>query len=95
MKIGIIGAGNLGTGLAKRLLAKRHSVVLSYSRDVSKLEIGTNTSAGEETAALVPTGQVVKAIPPFAEVLHSNSMDVGGARLECSCVVTTKALVRL
>jgi 8-hydroxy-5-deazaflavin:NADPH oxidoreductase len=141
MKIGIIGAGNLGTGLAKRLLAKGHSVVLSYSRDLSKLEatahglgaragtvadavsfgevivlatpytasanalkqagnslagkiiwdctnplkpdfsgllIGTNTSAGEETAALAPTAQVVKAIPPFAEVLRSDSMDVGG-----------------
>jgi len=141
MDIGIIGAGNLGTGLAKRLLAKGHDVVLSYSRDLPKLDrtaralgaragtvadavssaevivlampytasadalkevgeslhdkiiwdctnplkpdlsgllIGTNTSAGEENAALVPNANVVKAIPPFAELLHSVTMDVGG-----------------
>lgn len=141
MDVAIIGAGNLGTGLAKRLLAKGHDVVLSYSRDMSKLEetaraigaraanvvdavsfanvivlatpytasadalrqvgpslhdkivwdctnplrpdlsgllIGTNTSAGEENAALVPNAHVVKAIPPFAELLHSVTIDVGG-----------------
>jgi len=143
MDIGIIGAGNLGTGLAKRLLATGHDVVLSYSRDMSKLEetarvlgaragtlidavsfgevivlatpytasadalkqvgnylhgkiiwdctnplkpdlsgllIGTNTSAGEENAALAPSAHVVKAIPPFAELLHSASIDVGGGQ---------------
>jgi len=141
MDIGIIGAGNLGTGLAKRLLATGHDVVLSYSRDMSKLEetaralgaragtlmdavsfgevivlatpytasadalkqvgnylhdkiiwdctnplkpdlsgllVGTNTSAGEENAALAPNAHVVKAIPPFAELLHSDTIDVGG-----------------
>src|SRR5215467_1855710 len=141
MNIGIIGAGNLGTGLAKRLLARGHNVVLSYSRDAAKLEatarglgaragkvadavafgeviilatqytssadalkqagtllsrkilwdctnplkpdlsgllIGTNTSAGEENAAHAPEAHLVKAIPPFAEVLHSDSMKVGG-----------------
>jgi predicted dinucleotide-binding enzyme len=139
--IGIIGAGNLGTGLAKRLLATGHDVVLSYSRDMSRLEgaaralgaragtvvdaasfakvivlatpctasadalkqagnslhdriiwdctnplkpdlsgllIGANTSAGEENAALAPRVHVVKAIPPFAELLQSVTMDVGG-----------------
>jgi len=142
MDIAIIGAGNLGTGLAKRLLAKGHDVFLSYSRDMSKLEetartlgtragsvvdavsfanvivlatpytasadalrqvgrslhdkivwdctnplkpdlsgllIGTTTSAGEETAALAPGASVIKAIPPFAELLHSDSMNVGGS----------------
>ena len=141
MDIAIIGAGSLGTGLAKRLLAKGHDVVLSYSRDMSKLEekaralgarsgtavdavsfakvivlatpytasadalkqvgqylhdkviwdctnplkadlsgllIGTNTSAGEENATLAPSAHVVKAIPPFAELLHSDTIDVGG-----------------
>jgi predicted dinucleotide-binding enzyme len=141
MDIAIIGAGNLGTGLAKRLLGKGHDVVLSYSRDMSKLEatarslgaragtvvdavslakvivlatpytasaaalkqagnflhdkiiwdctnplkpdlsgllIGTNTSAGEENAALAPSAHIVKAIPPFAELLHSDTIDVGG-----------------
>jgi predicted dinucleotide-binding enzyme len=143
MNIGIIGAGNLGTGLAKHLVAAGHRVMLSYSRDTAKLEaaakkfgtrhgsvasavsfadlialatpyaaseaalresgspskgkilwdctnpmkldfsglvVGTTTSAGEQTAALAPWARVVKAIPPFAEVLHSESMNIGNGR---------------
>ncbi|MBV9223473.1 MAG: NAD(P)-binding domain-containing protein [Acidobacteriaceae bacterium] len=143
MKIGIIGAGNVGTGLAKHLVAAGHQIMLSYSRDAAKLEavaknfgaqhgtvaeavafgdavalatpytanedalkqagspaekkvlwdctnplkpdfsgllIGTTTSAGEQTAALAPWAKVVKAIPPFAEVLHSDSMEIGGEK---------------
>jgi predicted dinucleotide-binding enzyme len=143
MNIGIIGAGNLGSGLAKRLLAKAHGVMLSFSRDPQKLRdsaqalgalagtvseavtfgevivlatphavsedalaqtgkpaagkilwdctnpikadfsglsIGTNTSAGEQTARLASWARVVKAIPPFADVLHSPSMVIGGGR---------------
>lgn len=141
MKVGIIGAGNVGSGLAKRLAPKDHEVMLSYSRDLTKLEavaeslgaksgsiadavafaevvvlatpysaivdalkqarspasgkilwdcttplkpdfsgllIGTTTSAGEEVASLAPWARVVKAVPPFAEVLHSDDMNVGG-----------------
>jgi hypothetical protein len=48
--------------------------------DMSGLTIGTTTSAGEEVARLAPWASVVKAIPPFAEVLHSASTLVGGAR---------------
>lgn len=143
MKIGIIGSGNVGTGLAKLLGAKGHEVMLSFSREQAKLEgaakqfgakqgsvaeavsfgdvvalatpytanraalaqagnpesgkilwdctnplkpdfsgllIGTTTSAGEETASLAPWAKVVKAIPPFAEVMHSGSMVIGGAK---------------
>lgn len=142
MRIGIIGAGNVGTGLAK-LLSPKHEVMLSFSRDRAKLDataknfgtrsgevaeaaafgdvvvlatpytsnqealhqagtpdkgkilwdctnplktdfsgllIGTTTSAGEETAALAPWARVVKAIPPFAEVMHSGSLEVGGGK---------------
>lgn len=141
MNIGIIGAGNVGTGLAKRLVPKRHEVMLSHSRDVAKLKgaaaslgatagsvaqaaafaevivlatpytasvdalrqaespasgeilwdcttplkpdfsgllIGTTTSAGEEVANIAPWARVVKAVPPFAEVLHSDNMNIGG-----------------
>ena len=141
MNIGIIGAGNVCTGLAKRLVPKRHEVMLSYSRDVAKLKgaaaslgatagsvaqaaafaevivlatpytasvdalgqaenpasgkilwdcttplkpdfsgllIGTTTSAGEEVANIAPWARVVKAVPPFAEVLHSDDMNIGG-----------------
>jgi len=131
MNIGIIGAGNLGTGLTKHLRKHGHSVMLSFSKnqekldaiaaslgaasgsprqalefsevvvlaspwlatagvldqlkdvaspkilwdctnplkpDLSGLSIGTTTSAAEEVARLAPWANVVKAIPPFAEV---------------------------
>jgi predicted dinucleotide-binding enzyme len=145
MKIGIIGAGNVGTGLGKRLAASGHDIVVSFGRtpenvadaarkigggtkagtveeaarhgevvivatpwvvtletirqvagelegktvwdttnpfktDMSGLEIGLSTSAGEEIAKAAPGAKVVKAVPPFAEVLHSPSARVGGER---------------
>jgi predicted dinucleotide-binding enzyme len=42
------------------------------------LSIGTTTSAGEEVAKAASGAKVVKAIPPFAEVLHSPSNLIGG-----------------
>lgn len=143
MKIGIIGAGNVGTGLGKHLAAKGHDIVVSFARsqdkveaaaeaigggaragslqaaavhgevviiatpwgvtldavreiapalgnkivwdttnplkaDMSGLEIGTTTSAGEQIANAAPGAKVVKAVPPFAEVLHSPSNSIGG-----------------
>ena len=143
MKIGIIGSGNVGTGIAKRLVAHGHSIMLSFSRDPQKLKetsvalgvqtgtvpqavrfgdvvvlatpwtatadalreirelpsgkilwdctntlkpdlsglfIGTTTSGGEEVAKLAPWAKVVKAIPPFAEVLHSSDLTIDGNR---------------
>ena len=145
MDIGIIGAGNVGTGIGKRLAAKGHRVLVSFARtqdkldaaaqtiggssrsgspveaarfgevvivalpwgitleavqgvvgelagkvvwdttnplkaDMSGLMIGTTTSAGEEIARGAPGARVVKAVPPFAEVLHSPSMEIGGGR---------------
>lgn len=143
MKIGIIGAGNVGKGLGKHLAAAGHDILVSFARtpeavsaaaeeigggarsgspeeaaahgdvvivatpwgvtldivrqlapqlggkiiwdttnplktDMSGLEIGTSTSAGEEIARAAPDAKVVKAISPFAEVLHSSSMTIGG-----------------
>jgi len=37
MEIGIIGAGNVGTGLAKLLTAKGHEIILSFSKNANKL----------------------------------------------------------
>ena len=142
MNIGNIGAGNLGTRLAKQLVRKSHGVTLSFGKnltkpkdaavsvgahsvtpaeaaavadvivlatpwsvtadalkqivsvprsrilwdctnalkpDMSGLVVGTTTSGGEEVAKLAPWANVVKAIPPFAEVLHSTSTLIGGA----------------
>ena len=143
MDIGIIGAGNVGTGIGKRLAAKGHQILVSFARSQDKLEaaaqaigggarsglpaeaarfgevvivalpwgvtleavqavagelagkvvwdttnplkpdmsgltIGTTTSAGEEIARAAPGARVVKAVPPFAEVLHSPSTEIGG-----------------
>jgi predicted dinucleotide-binding enzyme len=143
MNIGIIGSGNVGTGIAKRLVPRGHTVMLSFNRapeklkeltaalgvktgtitetvrfgevivlatpwvataaalqevadppsgkilwdctntlkpDLSGLVIGTTISGGEEVANLAPWAKVVKAIPPFAEMLHSSSMTIDGKR---------------
>jgi len=48
--------------------------------DMSGLAIGTTTSGGEEVAKLAPWAKVVKAIPPFAELLHSPNTLINGAR---------------
>jgi predicted dinucleotide-binding enzyme len=143
VKIGIIGAGNVGTGLTKHLVPRGHTVMLSFSLDMEKLRttaaglcasvgavaeavqfadvvvlatpwtaasdaleqvghappkkilwdctnalkpdmsgllVGTTTSGAEEIARLAPWATVVKAIPPFAETMHSPSMLIGGNR---------------
>jgi predicted dinucleotide-binding enzyme len=143
MKIGVLGAGRLGTGLTKHLVKKGHAITLSFSKDLAKLNgqadalgakastpaeaaafadvivlatpwtataealrqigvvtgnkilwdctnalkpdmsglmVGTTTSGAEEVAKLASWARVVKAIPPFAEVLHSSSTLVGGTR---------------
>lgn len=46
--------------------------------DLSGLAIGTTTSGGEELARVLPDARVVKAIPPMAELLASDSLDIGG-----------------
>jgi 8-hydroxy-5-deazaflavin:NADPH oxidoreductase len=145
MKIGIIGAGNVGTGIGKHLAAKAHNILVSFARTPEKvaeaaavigngaragtveeaarhgdvvivatpwgvtleavapiaamlvgkvvwdttnpfkptmdeLFIGTNTSAGEEIARELSGANVVKAVPPFAQLLHSPSMLIGGRK---------------
>lgn len=145
MKIGIIGAGNIGVGLGKRLATAGHDIAISFARtpekvkaaaeaiggravavspheaaehgdvvivatpwtvtldivlqvadklagkivwdttnplkpDMSGLEIGTTTSAGEQIARTAPGARVVKAIPPFAEVLKSGSTLLDGTK---------------
>jgi 8-hydroxy-5-deazaflavin:NADPH oxidoreductase len=46
--------------------------------DLSGLAIGTTTSAGETIAKLAPGARIVKAIPPFAELMHSDDPMIGG-----------------
>ena len=141
MRVGIIGAGNVGTGLSKLLQPKGHEVMLSFSKDPKKLAqtaqafgvrsgsvleavgfgemvalatpwtaakeaiaqagvpagkkilwdctnalkpdmsgltIGTITSAAEEIQKAAPWARVVKAIPPFAELMRTGNVQIGG-----------------
>jgi predicted dinucleotide-binding enzyme len=145
MKIGIIGAGNIGVGLGKRLTSAGHDIAISFAHtpekvkaaaeaiggsavavspheaaehgdvvivatpwgvtldivlqvadkvaskivwdttnplkpDMSGLDIGTTTSGGEHIARTAPGAKVVKAIPPFADVLESDSTLIDGTK---------------
>ena len=48
--------------------------------DMSGLVLGTTTSGGEEVARLAPGARVVKAIPPFAELMHSGNWLLDGRK---------------
>jgi predicted dinucleotide-binding enzyme len=70
MKIGVVGAGSVGTAIAKRLVPRGHEVMLSYSRDVAKLE-GTAKAFGAITgspADAVRFGDVVALAVPWSSV---------------------------
>jgi predicted dinucleotide-binding enzyme len=70
MKIGIIGAGRIGGGIARQLAGADHQIKLSFSRDPTRLhaladEIGNGTSVGsiEEAARF---GEVVVIAVPWS-----------------------------
>ncbi|WP_254721954.1 NADPH-dependent F420 reductase [Kovacikia minuta] len=68
MKIGIIGAGNMGSGLGKIWAQNGHQLMFSYSHDRSKLEkiaqaIGPNASVGTPAEAVQFADVVVLAVP--------------------------------
>ena len=83
MKIGIIGAGNVGTGLGKRLAAKGHDIVVSFARSMDKVEeaaqiigggarAGTReeaTAHGEVVIVATPWGATLEALTPVADAL--------------------------
>lgn len=47
-------------------------------RDMSGLQIGTDTSGGETVARLAPRARVVKGVPTFADLLMSTDPTIGG-----------------
>lgn len=66
-------------GLADRLVGKIvWDTTNPLQSDMSGLETGTTTSAGEDIAKAAPGAKIVKAVPPFAEVLHSPSNFIDG-----------------
>jgi predicted dinucleotide-binding enzyme len=71
MKVGIVGAGRIGGGIARQLAGAGHEVLLSFSRDPQSLEIlaaeiGRSATTGNPAEA-VGFGEAVRAgrpIPP-------------------------------
>jgi 8-hydroxy-5-deazaflavin:NADPH oxidoreductase len=68
MKIGIIGAGIMGSGLGKIWAENGHKLMFSYSRDTSKLEkiaqlIGNNATVGAPAEAVQFADVVVLSVP--------------------------------
>jgi len=86
MNIGIIGAGNLGTGLAKRLIAQGHSVMLSFTRSDDTLKEAAealNARAGTPSEA-ARFGHVV--------ILSSKWADTAEAIRQIGSIAVTKVL---
>lgn len=72
MKIGIIGAGNMGSGLGKFWAQNGHQLMFSYSRDPAKLEkiaqsIGDNATVGTPAEA-AQFGDVVLLSVPYGAI---------------------------
>ncbi len=68
MNIGIIGTGNMGSGLGKIWAKNGHKLMFSYSRDVTKLEkiaseIGSNATVGTPAEAVKFADVVVLSVP--------------------------------
>ena len=77
MNVGIIGAGNLGTGLAKQLVNKGHAVMLSFSRELAKLRSVADSlgiKVGTPTEATAFADVMVLATPwnATADALEAN-----------------------
>jgi predicted dinucleotide-binding enzyme len=68
MKIGVIGAGRIGGNCARQAVKGGHQVMLSFSRDQSKLEqlaaeLGNGTSAGSVSDAVAFADVVILSVP--------------------------------
>jgi 8-hydroxy-5-deazaflavin:NADPH oxidoreductase len=73
MKIGIIGAGNMGSSLGKFWSQNGHKLMFSYSRDQAKLKkiadsIGDNATVGTPTEAVQFADVVLLSHCRFARV---------------------------
>lgn len=68
MKIGVIGAGNMGSSLGKFWAQNGHQLMFSYSRDAAKLQkvaeaIGSNATIGTPTEAVQFADVVLLSVP--------------------------------
>lgn len=86
MKIGIIGAGNVGQAIGARLAAAGHDVVISFSRDFEKVKVaaeriggkpGTPEEAaghGEVVVLATPWGATLGAVGDLATLLDGRTV---------------------
>ena len=68
MKVGVIGAGHIGGGIARQLAGAGHEVLLSFSRDPQSLavlatEIGPRATTGSPAEAAGFGEVVVISVP--------------------------------
>jgi predicted dinucleotide-binding enzyme len=68
MKIGVIGAGNIGGNCARQAVRAGHEVMLSFARDASKLEqlaaqLGDRASTGTAAQAVEFGDVVILSVP--------------------------------
>ncbi len=89
MKIGIIGAGNMGAGLGKLWAKAGHQVVFSYSRDENKLlelaaAAGVTAKAGTiQDAAAQDIILLAVWLPALEEVIHATGSLDGKIVITC------------
>ncbi len=91
MKIGIIGAGNMGSGLGKIWADRGHKVMFSFAHDPQKLEelaksVGDNASTGSPADA-AGFGEVVLLTVPWGAIEEAIRMSEGklGGKVVISC----------
>jgi predicted dinucleotide-binding enzyme len=68
VRIGIVGAGRIGGGIARQLGAAGHEIMLSFSRDTAALEalaaeVGHNAEVGTPSEAVGSSEVVVISVP--------------------------------
>jgi 8-hydroxy-5-deazaflavin:NADPH oxidoreductase len=68
MKVGIVGAGRIGGGIARQLVTAGHHVVLSFSREPARLErladeLGPGATVGSAADAVRSADVVVISVP--------------------------------
>ena len=77
MKIGIIGAGNVGTGIGKRLAAKGHEILVSFSKTPEALEkaafiIGEGAKTGSVEQAVDPQTEAASKVVAWLSAGNAN-----------------------
>src|SRR5436305_12603261 len=90
MRVGIVGVGRIGGGIARQLAAAGHELKLSFSRDAAKLrtlieECGAGASSGTPSDA-VRFGEVVVISVPWDQL--PNALDQAGS-LEGKILIDT------